>query len=264
MRCRLLLPAVFSLLWSPALFAAPIARPVEWTIGGDTFAGVLVYDDAVKQPRPGLVMVPNWKGVNESAIAKARQVAGDDYVVLVADVYGKDVRPKTDAEAAPVATALRNDRPLLRARTAKAVDVLKAQAGKAPLDPARIGAFGFCFGGTAVLELVRGGAPLAGAVSLHGGLGTPMPAPAGAVKAPVLVLNGAADKAVPNEDIVAFGREMDAGGADWQFVNFGGAVHCFAEADAGNDPGSNCRYDARAAKRAYRMLDGFFEERFGE
>ena len=57
---------------------------------------------------------------------------------------------------------------------------------------------------------------------------------------------------------------MDAGGADWQFVNFGGAVHCFAEADAGNDPGSNCRYDARAAKRAYRMLDGFFEERFGE
>ena len=93
MRCRLLLPAVFSLLWSPALFAAPIARPVEWTIGGDTFAGVLVYDDAVKQPRPGLVMVPNWKGVNDSAIEKARLVAGADYVVLVADVYGKGIRP---------------------------------------------------------------------------------------------------------------------------------------------------------------------------
>ena len=244
--------------------AKPRAEPVEWSIGSERFSGFLVYDDEGDARRPGLVMVPNWKGVNESAIAKARQVAGDDYVVLVADVYGKDVRPKTDAEAAPVATALRNDRPLLRARTAKAVDVLKAQAGKAPLDPARIGAFGFCFGGTAVLELVRGGAPLAGAVSLHGGLGTSLPAAAGAVRAPVLVLNGAADKAVPNEDIVAFGREMDAGGADWQFVNFGGAAHCFAEADAGNDPGSNCRYDARAAKRAYRMLDGFFEERFGE
>ena len=107
MRCRLLLPAVFSLLWSPTLFAAPIAKPVEWTIGGDTFAGVLVYDDAVKQPRPGLVMVPNWKGVNDSAIEKARLVAGDDYVVLVADVYGKGIRPKTDAEAGPVATAMR-------------------------------------------------------------------------------------------------------------------------------------------------------------
>ena len=115
MRCRLLLPAVFSLLWSPTLFAAPIAKPVEWTIGGDTFAGVLVYDDAVKQPRPGLVMVPNWKGVNDSAIEKARLVAGDDYVVLVADVYGKGIRPKTDAEAGPVATAMRADRPKLRA-----------------------------------------------------------------------------------------------------------------------------------------------------
>jgi len=244
--------------------AKPRTEPVEWSIGNERFSGLLVYDDEGDAKRPGLVMVPNWKGVNESAVAKARQVAGDDYVVLVADVYGKNVRPKTDAEAAPVATALRNDRELLRARTAKAVEVIKAQAGKAPLDPARIGAFGFCFGGTAVLELVRSGAPLAGAVSLHGGLGTPMPAQAGAVKTPVLVLNGAADKAVSADDIVAFGKEMDAGGADWQFVNFGGAVHCFAEADAGNDPASNCRYDARAAKRAYRMLDGFFEERFGD
>ena len=116
----------------------------------------------------------------------------------------------------------------------------------------------------AVLELARSGATLAGVASLHGGLGTPMPAQAGALKSPVLVLNGAADKAVSDEDIVAFGKEMDAGGADWQFVNFGGAVHCFAEADAGNDPASNCRYDARAARRAYRMLDGFFEERFGD
>lgn len=251
-------------LHSVPVGAKPRAEPVEWSIGSERFSGVLVYDDEGDARRPGLVMVPNWKGVNESAIAKARQVAGDDYVVLVADVYGKDVRPKTDAEAAPVATALRNDRPLLRARTAKAVEVLAAQAGKAPLDPARIGAFGFCFGGTAVLELARSGAALAGVASLHGGLGTPMPAQAGALKSPVLVLNGAADKAVSDEDIVAFGKEMDAGGADWQFVNFGGAVHCFAEADAGNDPASNCRYDARSARRAYRMLDGFFEERFGD
>ena len=76
MRCLLLLTAVFSLLWSSTLFAAPIAKPVEWKIGGDTFAGVLVYDDAVKRPRPGLVMVPNWKGVNDSAIEKAHLVAG--------------------------------------------------------------------------------------------------------------------------------------------------------------------------------------------
>ncbi|KAF1686192.1 dienelactone hydrolase [Pseudoxanthomonas broegbernensis] len=252
-----------ALLALPAA-ARPRAEPVEWTIGHERFSGFLVYDDQGDARRPGLVMVPNWRGVNESAVAKARQVAGDDYVVLVADVYGKDVRPKDNQEAGRVAGALRDTPALLRARARAAVEALRAQAGRAPLDPARIGAFGFCFGGTTVLELARAGAPLAGVVSLHGGLGTAAPAAPGAVTTPVLVLNGAADKGVGAEDIAGFGREMDAAGADWQFVNFSGAVHCFAEADAGDDPASNCRYDARAARRAYRMLEDFFDERFGD
>ena len=82
------------------------------------------------------------------------------------------------------------------------------------------------------------------------------------VRTPVLVLNGADDKAVSDADILAFEKEMDAAGADWQFVDFSGAVHCFAEASAGTDLASNCRYDERAAKRAYRMMDDFFRERF--
>jgi dienelactone hydrolase len=86
-------------------WAAMKTQPVEWKHQGTTFSGVLVYDDGEHDKRPGLVMVPNWKGVNESAVEKAKQLAGDDYVVLVADVYGKGVRPKTDAEAGPVATS---------------------------------------------------------------------------------------------------------------------------------------------------------------
>ncbi len=242
--------------------AAMQSRPLEWKIGNDTFSGVLVYDDAGDAKRPGLVMVPNWRGVNDSAVEKAKKIAGDDYVVLVADVYGKNVRPKDDKEAGQVAGKLRADRVTLRARAQKAVDVLKAQAGKAPVDPARIGAVGFCFGGTTVLELARSGAQLGGVVSLHGGISTDLPAKAGVVKTPVLVLNGAADKSVTAEDIAAFQSEMDAAGADWQFVNFAGAVHCFAEADANSPPG--CVYNPRAAKRAYRMLEDFFEERFGD
>lgn len=261
----MLIAAAFADLPMASAEAKPRSEPVEWTIGKERFSGFLVYDDEGDAKRPGVVMVPNWKGVSEAAVETARRIAGDDYVVLVADVYGKDVRPKNSEEAGKAAGALRKDLPLLRARTLKAVEVLQAQAGRAPLDPARIGAVGFCFGGTAALEMARAGAPLAGVVSLHGGLGTSMPAAAGeTVKAPVLVLNGAADKGVGNEDIVAFGKEMDAAGADWQFVNFSGAVHCFAEPEAGNDPASNCRYDARAARRAFVMLDGFFEERFGD
>ncbi|MET4616977.1 dienelactone hydrolase [Stenotrophomonas sp. 2619] len=240
--------------------AAMKTQPVEWQLDGSTFSGVLVYDDGDSDKRPGLVMVPNWKGVNDSAIAKAKQLAGDDYVVLVADVYGKGVRPKTDAEAGPVATKLRNERPVLRARALKAIDVLKAQAGKAPLDASRIGAVGFCFGGTTVLEMARAGAPLAGVVSLHGGLGSPLPAKAGGTHPSVLVLNGADDKGVSKDDIASFEQEMNAAKVDWEFTNYSGAVHCFAEADANSPPG--CLYNERAAKRAWKALDEFFEERF--
>ena len=243
----------------PAM-AAMKTQPVEWQLDGTTFSGVLVYDDGDSDKRPGLVMVPNWKGVNDSAIAKAKQLAGDDYVVLVADVYGKGVRPKTDAEAGPVATKLRNERPVLRARALKAIDVLKAQAGKAPLDASRIGAVGFCFGGTTVLEMARAGAPLAGVVSLHGGLGSPLPAKAGGTHPSVLVLNGADDKGVSKDDIASFEQEMNAAKVDWEFTNYSGAVHCFAEADANSPPG--CLYNERAAKRAWKALDEFFDERF--
>nr|WP_246432372.1 dienelactone hydrolase family protein [Xanthomonas theicola] len=242
--------------------AAMQTRPVEWTVGTDRFSGLLVYDDGKQDKRPGLVMVPNWRGVNDAAIGKAKQLAGDDYVVLVADVYGKGKRPANDTEAGQFAGALKKDPATLRARALKAVEVLKAQAGSAPLDASRIGAVGFCFGGSTVLELVRAGAPLDGVVSLHGGLATLAPAAAGSAKTPLLVLNGADDKSVSRDDIATFEQEMNRAGADWQFVNFSGAVHCFAEADANSPPG--CAYNARAARRAYRMLEDFFEERFAE
>lgn len=236
------------------------AKPVEWQIGDQAFSGVLVYDDDSSDRRPGLVMVPDWMGVTDDAIAQAKDVAGDDYVILVADMYGKGVRPKNSEEAQAQVKTLYADVSTMRARAAKAVEVLKAQAGEAPLDAERIGAFGYCFGGSSVLELARSGAQLAGVVTFHGGLSTTTPAEAGAVKTPLLVLNGADDRGTA-PDIDGFQKEMDAAGADWTFVNFSGAVHCFALEAANRPPG--CVYDPRAAKRAYRMMEGFFDERFG-
>ena len=251
--------ALALLLSATPAFAAMQAKPVEWTLGKARFSGVLVYDDASAAKRPGLVMVPDWKGVTDKAVAQARHVAGTDYVVLVADVYGKGVRPPDDAAALAQVKRLYADLPTLRARAAKALEVLKAQAGHAPLDATRLGALGYCFGGATVLELARAGADLAAVVTFHGGLSTSMPAGKGAAKASLLVLNGADDKSTAG-DIAGFEREMDAAGADWTFVNFSGAVHCFAL--PGNDkPG--CRYDARAAQRGERMMRGFFAERFG-
>lgn len=259
---RRFLLAIGLLLAAAPAFAAMQAKPVEWKVGKDSFSGYLVYDDAVSAKRPGLVMVPNWLGVNADAVEKAKAIAGREYVVLVADVYGQSIRPRNAAEAGAAAKGAFADGGVsLRARVNEAVHVLKAQAGSAPLDPAKIGAFGFCFGGTTVLELARSGSDVAGVVSLHGGLDTYLPASGEAIRTSVLVLNGADDAGVSDAQIVAFEKEMDAAKADWQFVNFSGAVHCFTQPES-KGPG-NCAYNARAAKRALRMMRGFFAERFG-
>ena len=261
MRKRSAFLFLWTLLFASAAMAAPQAKPVEWRIGKQAFSGYLVYDDAVATKRPGLLMVPDWLGVTDNAVTKAKQVAGSEYVVLVVDMYGKGIRPKNPDQAMAQVKALYAAPMVMRARMLAALDTLKAQAGKkAPLDAAKIGAFGYCFGGSSVLELVRGGAEIAGAVTFHGGLGTSMPAKAGAVKTPVLVLNGADDRGTAG-DIAGFEKEMNAAGADWQFVNFSGAVHCFALETANNPPG--CLYNERAAKRAYRMMEDFWKERFG-
>ncbi|MDI1251941.1 dienelactone hydrolase family protein [Thermomonas sp.] len=246
------------MLATAPVFAKMQAKPVEWHVGNDHFSGYVVYDDAGKAKRPGLVMVPDWYGVTDSALEKAKHIAGQDYVVLLTDVYGKGVRPKSNDEALAQVKKLNGDDMAWRARINKAVDVLKAQAGSAPLDASKIGALGYCFGGSTVLELARSGADIAGVVTFHGGLSTPMPAKPGSIKASVLVLNGADDKGAAG-DIVGFQQEMNEAGADWQFVNFSGAVHCFALPTA-NRPG--CMYNERAATRGELMMHNFFAERF--
>lgn len=121
--------AIGLLLATAPAFAKMQARPVEWTVGKERFSGYLVYDDAGKAKRPGLVMVPNWMGATDDSIERASVVAGDDYVVLVADVYGAGVRPKNASEAGKLAGGLRGeDRSALRARIEGAVDALKARS----------------------------------------------------------------------------------------------------------------------------------------
>lgn len=246
------------LLLSALALAAPRQLPVTWTQGGTSFAGTLVWDDASAAPRPAVLYVPNWMGPNAAAVEKAQRIAGTQYVVLVADMYGKDVRPTTPDQARDAAGKVYADRAGMRARANAALDALRGQAKAAPIDPARVAAIGFCFGGSTVLELARSGADVDAVVSFHGGLTTPVPAEKGKVKASVLALSGAADPYQKPEDVPAFQKEMTDAGADWALVNYGGAVHCFAEPDANMPPG--CAYDEKAAKRAFRAMDDFLAE----
>ena len=260
MRTRLVAIALFVAASAP-LHAAMVTRPVTYQVGGKEMQSVLVYDDAAKTPRPGLVMAPDWMGMNDNQIALAKQIAGKDYVILVADVYSKDVRPKT-ADAAGAATKTMYDhRSDLRARINGALDALKKETGKAPLDGKHWGAFGFCFGGATVLDLARSGADVAGVVSFHGNLSTDDPSMAKNIKAKVLALHGADDKFESPEQIAGFEKEMRDANVDWQFLAFGGAVHCFAIPTADNSvPG--CLYNERASRRGLKQMHLFFDEVF--
>ncbi len=247
---------LLTLLSLPAL-AAMTTRKVPYELDKTKFEGVLVYDDATPL-RPGLVLVPNWLGINEANLKQAELVAARGYVVFVADMYGTTARPKNQEEAGKAAGAVRGNRPLMRQRVNKALQMLLA--AKAPLDVKKVGAIGFCFGGTGALELARSGAKVGGVVSFHGGLGSPTPDDAKNITGKVLALHGADDPNVPPEEVTAFQAEMRTARVDWQLVAFGNAVHSFTDVDA-NTPG-RAQYNPVVAARAYGMMDDFFAEVF--
>ncbi len=246
------------------------AEPSEPTVKTETVVyrhgeavleGVFASPEGAAGKRPGVLVVHAWRGIGPHETAVADRLARLGYVALCADVYGQGVRPSTNQEAAKEAGRWRGDRPALRARVAAGIARLREH----PLvDPARVAAIGFCFGGGAVLELARSGAGIAGVVSFHGNLDTPLPAEPGAVRAKVLVLHGAADPHVPPEHVRAFGDEMHAAGADWQMILYGGAVHSFSDAAAGSDRSRGAAYDEKSARRSFAAMETFLREAFGE
>ena len=246
-----------------AAHAAMRTQTVDYTVDGKAMQGVLVWDDTVKTPRPGLLMVPDWTGINPRNIKFAESIAGKGYVIFMGDMYGKDVRQKDSQEAQAAVKPLLADRPSLRRRVVAAFDQLQALAAKraAPIDAAKLAAIGFCFGGTSVLDLARSGSGVAAVVSFHGGLGTDDPALARQIKARVLAMNGADDKGTM-PDAPAFMQDMQQSTAPWQFIAFGGATHCFAEPWANSPPG--CVYDPPVAKRSFALMHAWLDEAFAD
>lgn len=234
--------------------AKMIQKQIPYQVAGDKFEGVLIYDDTATS-KPGVFMVPNWFGINEANLKQARLVAARGYVVFVADTYGIGKRPTNAGEAGKASGALKDDRAALRARMRAGYNAFLADK-VARTD--KVGAIGFCFGGTAALELARSGAKLGAIVTFHAGLSSPTPADAKNITGPVLVLHGADDPYVPPAEVAAFEKEMRDAKRDWQLVLFGNAVHSFTDVDA-KDPTATM-YNPVVAARAYQMMDLFFNE----
>jgi dienelactone hydrolase len=246
-----------SFLCASALYAKVIFEKVEYKEGATVCEGLLIYDDAAKGPRSGVLIAHQWKGLTDYEKMRGEMLALRGHVVLCADVYGKGVRADNPKDASVLAGKYKSDRPLLRARINAALDTLKKNER---VNPKQIAAIGYCFGGTTVLELARSGADVAGIVSFHGGLNTPTPADAKNIKAKVLACHGADDPFVPDTEVLAFQKEMRDAKVDWHLVSYGNAVHSFTDKNAGNDNSKGAAYNAAADTRSWREMEQFLAE----
>ena len=234
------------------------AEIIKYRMGSLTAEGALVYDESVSARRPAVLMAPNWMGMTDKAIERGRLIAGDRYVVLVADMYGQGTRPADFGDAAQLANPLRANAAEARARIRAALDTLVAEGNKRGLIDERRAAVGFCFGGGNVLELARDGADIAAAISIHGDLKTAAPAGKGAIKAKLLVVHGAPDPVVPKADRDAFEAEMDAAGAKWQMLVFSGIYHAYT--DQGFDVPGVAGWDEPATRQTYAATHQFIAD----
>jgi dienelactone hydrolase len=238
-------------------FAKVITQTVEYQDGDQVLEGYLAYDDAIQGKRPGILVVHEWNGLGRYVQSRAKQLAELGYVAFAADIYGKGVRPSTVDESKAMSGKFYANRKLLRERANAGLDQLEKNE---LVDTSKIAAIGYCFGGTTVLELGRSGAPVAGIVSFHGGLGNPNPADDGNIKAKVLVLQGGADN-FTLADVPAFKKSLDDAKVDYQFISYPGAVHGFTNPDnRGTIPG--VKYDANADKKSWKAMKDFFKKIF--
>jgi dienelactone hydrolase len=246
---------------APSSLSKVKTESVEYKQGDVVLQGYLSYDSASKGKRPAILVVPDWMGVSDYAKMRAEQLAALGYVALTADVYGKSVRPKTREEASAESAKYYKDRQLLRSRVRAGLDFL---ASREQADTSRLAVMGYCFGGACALELARSGAPVKGVVTFHGGLSTPNPNDAKNIRGKVLVLHGADDPFVKQEDVTSFMNEMRAAGVDWQLVQYSGAVHGFTDKRAGNDKSTGMAYNEAADRRSWQAMKDFFKEVFGQ
>jgi len=250
---------LMSILVSASALGAIQSRVIEYKSGGEVFEGFVAYDDAVAGPRPGVLIVHQWKGLTEYERKRAEMLAGLGYVAFCADIYGKGVRPEETKEASALAGKYKGDRALFRERLRAGLEVLAAQP---EVEKSKLAAMGYCFGGTGALELARSGAAVRGVVSFHGGLGTPTPADAQAIKGRVLVLHGADDPFVPEAEVAGFKKEMADAEVPYTFVAYPGAVHSFTHWTAGDDVSKGAAYNKEADDQSWVAMKEFFESLF--
>ncbi len=246
---------LLTLLLSFAAEAKVQTSKVEYKSGDLTFEGFLAYDSSSKGKKPGIMIIHNWMGITSETESKAIEMARLGYVAFAGDIYGKGIRPKDAKEAGELAGKYKGDLVTLRARASLAIAELRKNKN---VDTKKIFVAGYCFGGTAAIEVARSGADVNGVVSFHGGL-----APSSDdknIKASILVLHGAVDPYVSKTDFDGFVKGMNEAKVDYQLVSYANAVHSFTEVGAGSDNSKGAAYNELADKRSWIAMKNFLLE----
>jgi dienelactone hydrolase len=250
------------LLALPALAAGAVKTEViEYRDGDTPLRGYLVYDDAASGKRPGIIVVHEWWGLNDYAKRRAEMLAELGYVAFALDMYGDDKVTEHAEEAGGWMKQITENVDRWQRRALAGLEVLK---GRDEVDPEKIAAVGYCFGGATVMQMAYAGADLDGVVSFHGSLPPATEAQQAKITAPILVAHGEADGFVPAERIEAFRSALEAAGADWQMVIYGGARHGFTNPGAGEYGMDKLKYDPKADTRSWAMMQSFLDEAFAD
>jgi dienelactone hydrolase len=233
---------------------------VTYQDGETTMKGFVVYDDAVQGKRPGIVMVHEWWGITKHIHDEAQKFAQQGYTAFIADMYGDGKVADNPNDAGAIATLVMNNPKAMEAR----FNAAQTQLARHPsVDPTRVGAVGYCFGGAVVLNMARAGADLAAVAGFHASLGLNTPAPTpGTVKAKILVLNGADDPFVKREEYEMLKKDFDAAKAEYRIIEYPGAAHAFTNPEAtelGQKFNLPLRYDAQVDREAKAEALKFFD-----
>lgn len=210
---------------------------------------------------PTVLIIHQWMGLTDNEKMRAEMLSKNCYNAFAVDMYGKGIRPANTDEAGKQATLYKTDSALGRQRITAALEFVKTLPN---VDANKIAVMGYCFGGTMALELARSGADVKGAISFHGALATPAPVTTpGTIKAALQIHHGADDPLVPQTEVQAFTKEMNAANADWSLTQYAHAVHAFTQKEAGNDPSKGVAYNEKADKRSWAAALDFLKEIFG-
>lgn len=256
-----LLAAVAACALATAAHAKIQTKNIEYKQGDTVLQGFLAWDDAAKGKRPGVLIVHEWWGHNQHARNQAVRVAKAGYVGFALDMFGKGKVATHPKDAQAFVQEATKDPQVVTARFDAALELLEKQP---QVDPEKIAAFGYCFGGGVALQMARAGEPLDAVVTFHGSL-KPFgpPAEPGKVKPAILVLAGGADPMVSSEQVQAFEQEMKAAGAKLEVITYPNAKHAFTNPDAAKAGVPGLEYNADADKKSWKAATQFLKKVFG-